>query len=105
MVLLYLKTYLTIRLRSADIYQCIHNLILWGGEVSNDQEVTLWPLPGRPRRGVRGLLFRGAQFLGSPSWQQYAPLKNPFFEKNIDTFFIFFAPLPPGLVLFTIKIP
>ena len=33
------------------------------------------------------------------------PLKNPFFEKILIPFFYFFLPpLPPGLVLFTIKI-
>ena len=41
---------------------------------------------------------------GPPTWQQYAPLKNPFFEKILIPFLFFLPPLPFGLVLFTIKI-
>ena len=44
LVLLHLKTNLTICLRSADAYQCNYNLILWG-KCSNHQEVPL-PIPG-----------------------------------------------------------
>ena len=64
-------------------------------------------------RGVRGLLFRGgAQFAQKKFWSPpslgniVAPLENPFFETILIPYFKFFLPppLPPELVLFTIKI-
>ena len=62
-------------------------------------------------RGVRGLLFRGAQFarVSAPKKKFFVPplgnvvppLKNPFFEKILIPSLNFFG---PPFVLFTIKI-
>ena len=64
---------------------------------------------GRTRAFVKGggticTRKRGKNFFGVPPLATVCPpLKNPFFEKILIPF-LFSPPLPPGLVLFTIKI-